>query len=218
MKNVKLFGKQMQREAKRRKFFESSRRAYVSDGLACNWKLQETHFPTFTPILDFTHAVSYLFEASLICDHDRDVAWTNYARWMTAVWQGRVGEVITELQGHVEQLGPPPEDGPPKKTNDPREKLCGIVGYLENNRQRMKYDEYRQQGLPTTSAWMESTVKEMNYRVKGTEMFWNAMDGAEAILQIRAARLCDDDRLARFLTLRPGCAYVRRPSPETQAI
>ena len=74
----------------------------------------------------------------------------------------------------------------------------------------LRYDEYRRQGLPTTSAWMESAVKEMNFRIKGTEMFWNNPAGAEAILQIRAASLSDDDRLARFLTNRPGVATVRR--------
>ena len=49
----------------------------------------------------------------------------------------------------------------------------------------MKYPEYRQAGLPVTTAWMESLVKEMNYRVKGTEMFWNDPHGAEAILQVQ---------------------------------
>ena len=77
----------------------------------------------------------------------------------------------------------------------------------------MRYDEYRRQGLPTSSAWMESTVKEMNYRVKGTEMFWNNPSGAEAILQIRAAALSDDDRLVRFLARRPGSPTLRRPNP-----
>jgi hypothetical protein len=66
---------------------------------------------------------------------------------------------------------------------------------LENNRDRMNYPAYRRAGLPVTTAWMESLVKEMNYRVKGTEMFWNDPEGAEAILQVRAAALCDDERL-----------------------
>ena len=30
---------------------------------------------------------------------------------------------------------------------------------------------------------MGSLVKEMNYRVKGTEMFWNDPEGAEAIIK-----------------------------------
>lgn len=49
------------------------------------------------------------------------------------------------------------------------------------------------------------------YRVKGTEMFWNDPDGAEAILQVRAAALCDHDRPVRHLRTRPGCPFTRRP-------
>ena len=81
----------------------------------------------------------------------------------------------------------------------------------------MRYEEYRKAGLPTTSAWMESAVKEMNYRIKGTEMFWNNPAGAEAILQIRSASLSDDDRLVRLLTHRPGQTYLRRTAPKRQA-
>ena len=68
----------------------------------------------------------------------------------------------------------------------------------------MNYPEYRRGGLPTTSALMESLVKEINIRVKGTEKFWNDGPSGEAILQIRAAALCDDDRLSEFLNNRPG--------------
>ena len=77
----------------------------------------------------------------------------------------------------------------------------------------MKYPEYRQQGVTVTTAWMESLVREMNYRVKGTEMYQNDPDGAEAILQVRAAALCEDERLEKHLTQRPGCAFTRRPQP-----
>jgi hypothetical protein len=79
----------------------------------------------------------------------------------------------------------------------------------------MDYPGYRRQGLPVTTAWMESLVKELNYRVKGTEMFWNDPQGAEAILQVRAAALCDDDRLVSHLQTRPGCPFTRRPKTRT---
>ncbi len=36
----------------------------------------------------------------------------------------------------------------------------------------MNYPQYRQAGLPTTSALMESLVKEISARVNGTEKFW----------------------------------------------
>ena len=67
---------------------------------------------------------------------------------------------------------------------------------MRNNAERMKYPEYRKAGLLVTSSWVESLIKEINYRVKGTEKFWNE-HGAESILAVRAAALCDDERLAK---------------------
>jgi hypothetical protein len=96
---------------------------------------------------------------------------------------------------------------------DPRAIVAKTITYLEHNRTRMKYPEYRQQGMPITTAWMESLVKEVNYRAKGTEMFWNDPEGAEAILQVRAAALCDDERLVKHLGTRRGCPLTRRPKP-----
>jgi hypothetical protein len=72
------------------------------------------------------------------------------------------------------------------------------------------------QGLSTTSAWMELTVKEVNDRIKGTEKFWNNPEGAEAILHLRTARLSDDGRLARFLERRSGSPTVRRATENPQ--
>lgn len=208
MKNSREFGGQMSCEAKRRRFDEAPRRAYLGDGLACNWTVHAEHFASHTPILDFTHAVTYLFTASVICFGKTPSAWKTYCGWMTLCWQGEIGAAIEDLKLHQTRIGLPP-DGVAK--DDPRERLRVVIGYLQNNRERMQYNHYRCQGLPVTTAWMESLVKEINYRVKGTEMFWNNPSGAEAILQIRAAALSDDGRLARFLSRRPGRATVRRP-------
>ena len=214
MKNSSDFGKQMDREAKRRKFDQAIRKAFVADGLTCNWTIHAEHFADYVPILDFTHAVSYLFTASIACFGKTPEAWTAYCNWMTTAWQGNIAAVIEELKMHQERIGLPAEDA---CEDDAAEQLRRVLGYLRNNRERMKYDEYRREGLPTTSAWMESAVKEMNYRIKGTEMFWNNPTGAEAILQIRSASLSDDDRLVRLLTNRPGQATLRRTFPAQQA-
>lgn len=207
MKNSQAFGEQMKREAKRRCFDQALRRAFVGDGLACNWTIHGEHFSDYVAILDFVHAVSYLFSASLVCFGRNEEAWQQYCRWMTLAWQGKVGTVIDELLEHQCRLGESPADC---DEDDPREQLRKIIGYLKNNQPRMKYDQYRREGLPTTSAWMESAVKEINYRTKGTEMFWNNPAGAEAILQIRSASLSDDDRLVRFLSNREGSLRLRR--------
>jgi len=75
----------------------------------------------------------------------------------------------------------------------------------------MDYPRYRCQGLPITSSPMESLIKQINQRVKGTEMFWLQPVGAEAILQIRAASLSKDGRLQDYLSQRPGYPFTRRP-------
>ncbi len=61
----------------------------------------------------------------------------------------------------------------------------------------MKYPEFRQAGLPLTSSLMESTIKQMNARVKGTEKFWKKTSG-EAVLHLRADSLSDSQPLQEF--------------------
>jgi hypothetical protein len=208
MAESKDFGKQMAREAKRRRFGEASARAFLGDGLPWNWSIWKRHFSDFTPILDFIHVLSYLFAAARALHEVPEDAWSQYLAWMRGAWQGEIGQVLAELRVWQTKRGEPPQDAP---DHDPRKILAKTIHYLDNNQSRMKYPEYRQRGLPVTTAWMESLVKEVNYRVKGTEMFWNDPEGAEAILQVRAAALSDDERLAKHLAERPGCPFVRRP-------
>lgn len=212
------FGEQMQREARRRRFFDAPAKAFLGDGLPWNWSIWKRCFRKFTPILDFIHVLSYLFLAAKNVHANAEDAWDQYLTWMRGCWQGEVGQVLSELAVWQAKLGKPPKDAP---ENDPRRILKKTITYLTNNQSRMKYPEYRQQGMPITTAWMESLVKEINYRVKGTEMFWNDPQGAEAILQVRAAALSDDDRLVRHLAKRPGFPFTRRaksPKPTAATI
>jgi hypothetical protein len=205
---AKVFGGQMAREAKRRRFFDAEVKAFLGDGLGWNWSIWKKHFPDFTPILDFIHVLSYLFMAAKAVHPPAQDAWDQYLAWMRGCWRGEVAQVLDELRHHQEALGPPPDDAP---DTDPRKVVAKTITYLEKNQARMDYPQYRRHGLPVTTAWMESLVKEINYRTKGTEMFWNNPEGAEAILQVRAAALSDDDRLTRHLRTRLGCPFTRRP-------
>jgi hypothetical protein len=212
------FGGQMAREAKRRRFFEAPAKAFLGDGLPWNWSIWKKHFAAFTPVLDFIHVLSYLFVAAKTVHAAAPDAWDQDLVWMRGCWQGEVGQVLEELRHWQAKLGSPPEGA---AETDPRTILAKTITYLENNESRMNYPEYRREGLPMTTAWMESLVKEINYRVKGTEMFWNDPAGAEAILQVRAAALSDDERLARHLRSRLGCPFTRRPKtrkPSNQKI
>ena len=112
--------------------------------------------------------------------------------------------MIEELEARLERLEPFDGKLPP---TDPREAVRRALGYLKSNESRMNNAAYRKQGLPVSSSPVESLIKEINYRVKGTEKFWDHPEGAEAILRVRAAQLSDDDRLSDDIASRPGCAF-----------
>ena len=44
---------------------------------------------------------------------------------------------------------------------------------------------------------MESAIKELNFRMKGTEKFWSKQDG-QSVIQLRADNLSDTDPLSIF--------------------
>ncbi len=208
MAEAHTFGEQMEQEARQRRFFEALHRAFLGDGLSWNWSIWKKQFRDFIPILDFIHVLAYLYAAAMAMQADFARAWAEYLEMARACWQGRLEEARQRLQSWLVQEGV--EEGTELEEKDPRSPVADALRYLTNNRERMDYPRYRRLGLPVTTALMESLVKQINYRVKGTEMFWNDPTGAEAILQLRAAALCDDGRLETYLTTRPGCPYVRR--------
>jgi hypothetical protein len=195
------FGRMMEAEADVRGFFHAAKAAFVGDGLPYNWTLQKRHFPHFTPILDFPHAIERIHHAAQAAGEKPDDAWRLYGRWANACWRGRVKEMLEEMRVEQQRLGEAPEDC---AEDDPRRGLAEALTYFQNNASRMDYPTYRREGLPITSAHRESLVKEINYRVKGTEKFWNDGPSGEAILQVRAAALCEDDRLRTHIRARPG--------------
>ena len=87
--------------------------------------------------------------------------------------------------------------------------VARALTYLGNQQGKMQYADYRRQGLPITSSLMESVVKQVNLRVKGTEKFWSE-EGAEALLQLRADQLSDDQPLEAFWQRRQETATGQR--------
>jgi hypothetical protein len=194
-------------EAQRRNFFAAQARAFLGDGGAWIWTLHKTYFPTFEPIVDFVHVLTYVYLAAKAVGGPPATVWERYLGWATACWQGRVATVLEQLRAVLEEMPPPPE-GQEAKPTDPCEAIRLAIGYLVNNQPRMDYPRYRRAGLPTCSGLVESLVKQFNRRVKGTEKFWNPTQ-AETILQLRAAYLCEDDRLAKHLKDRPVSPFRR---------
>jgi hypothetical protein len=209
MATSRRFGPMVAAEAQGRDFYQAQRRAFVADGLAYNWKIWRGYFRDFEPIVDFLHVLCYVYLAAYAAGGAEADRWSRYVRWLRACWQGRPQDVLDELAAAGECLGPIAE-GAPIQDDDPREVVREALVYLRNNQSRMDYGRYRRAGLPVTSSLVESLVGEFNERVKGPQKHWNRPEGAELILQVRAAVLSEDDRLARHFAQRAGNPYRRK--------
>jgi len=200
------FGPMMAAEAQERHFHAAPRRAFVADGCAYNWTIPRGYFGTFEPIVDFLHAVCYVFSSAAAVSPDEASGWSQYLAWMRACWHGRVADALTERDQWQARLGDPPPGEPAtaEERRDPRRVVAQARSYLGNNRDRMDYPRYRRDGLPTTRSLVESLVGEVNARVKSKQKHWNRPAGAESILQLRAAVLSQDDRLPDSSPNGPG--------------
>lgn len=197
--NWESFGPLLVSQAWHHGFAAATRKVFVSDGSSTIEKLQRTHFSRYTSVLDILHALSYGLAAARAISGDESAAEKQYDVWAEKIWQGRVEDVINELIAYDAKFGEPSPDA---RSDDPREVLRVSRVFYENHAERMNYPEYRRQGFPLTSSLMESTVKQVSRRVKGTEKYWSST-GGEAILRLRGEYLSDDKPMASYWAHRP---------------
>lgn len=184
----KELGRLAKVEAYRRGFMQADRKAFLGDGQRANWSIQQTHFSDYTAITDLMHALAYVYDAARDSASDMEEGWDRYKRWVQWVWQGQVEKVIEELR---------PLTAAAQQAEDSQaESLQSSLTYLSNNQDRMRYDQYRKSGLPITTAHVESCIKRLHRRMKGTEKFWKP--GAEPQLQLVTDRISETQPLKQF--------------------
>jgi hypothetical protein len=193
--DVETFGPLLAAAAYERGFNAAERKAFVADGSATNWGVWRRYFSHYTPILDFVHALMYVYAAAMAGAPAQE-GWLRYRDWAMWLWKGQIDRLLGAIQERQQELGLPE----PKETGTPRAEVDRSLGYLSNARERMKYDQYRMQGLPLTSSTIESTIKQINRRIKGTEKFW--ADGADPMLHLVADRLSQTNATADFWSRR----------------
>ena len=207
MEKCEPFGRMARVEAERRGVNQA--RQVLAIGDCGNWidPLIEREFPGIPRIADWAHAEEHLHDCGRALSGGNEVAGAALSEtWVDLLWDGNVEAVIVELRAQSEKLGRPRKnDG----EQHPRKVLHRNVGYFENNKAHMNYPEYRRKGWPIGSGNTEAAAKQFNKRVKGTEQFWQPA-GAEAILNLRALWLSQDERWERYWSARP--AYLKRPA------
>ena len=158
----------------------AKQRAFIADGAAWLWKLQETFFGTATAILDWFHLAENVHKAAnavfgLGSAEARE--WSK--RIKDELWEGRVEAALNLVQPCLARARSPTK----------RKSLQELVTYLQNNRQHMDYPRYRDLGLPIGSGQVEAQCKTLvGARCKQAGMRNWTYAGAEAILRLRAAR------------------------------
>jgi hypothetical protein len=199
-------------EAYHRGFNKAKSKAFMGDGLKVNWSLWSTHFSHYTPITDIMHALSYVYCAAIASRGQIEEGWALYLQWLNWVWSGRVLHVIAAMKTlAAEQTA---------EQDEVCEPLRRAITYLSNNAERMKYDQYRREGLPITTSPVESAQKQINERVKGTEKFWRD-DSLEPLLQLKADDLSETHDRDAFWSRRgdrhDGFRHRRRKAKLTES-
>jgi hypothetical protein len=207
------FGALLASQAWYQGFAASVRKVFVSDGSAAIEKLHRTHFSEHTSVLDILHALSYSLAAARAVSSDETAAQQQYDTWAERIWKGKVHDVIEELKAHGERLGKPPSNA---STDDPRQIVRASCTYYKNHAKRMNYPHYRREGFPLTSSLMESTVKQVSRRVKGSEKYWS-QGGGELMLRLRGEYLSEGNPMGAYWTRRSsqatGMRTYRRATP-----
>lgn len=151
---------------------------FIGDGAAWIWRLVERYFPDAIQIVDWFHACEYLVDVARIAfpEAKKRQDWLTTQR--TALWNGELDTVIDACQAQVR-----PERDP---NDDPAQKA---VTYFTNNRSRMDYPTYRNNGYQIGSGTIESAAKQIvSQRMKVTGAIWN-LDSARLVAKARAAFL-----------------------------
>jgi hypothetical protein len=162
------------REAARRGFDQAQRRVVLGDGAPWIWNLADQYFPGAIQIVDRFHVKEHLsIVAKAIWGSEGGFA----AKWAEARHQeldeGQLDILLKALEIHAEAVSEA------RKCKD----------YIQRNRARMRYREFRAQGLCTSTGVVEAGCKNaIGTRLKRPGMHWTE-PGANAIIALRCAKL-----------------------------
>ena len=188
---IEDFREMVSLEAQKRGAQLASVLVFVGDGAPWIWKTAETLFPAAVQILDWYHAMEHVWAVgrAKFGSKEKELwAWTT--RLETALWKGKVQTVIDAIRAVSAELGTPDEKlSEQARALDSRWIAYRNIGYFEENRERMNYPTYREQGLPIGSGVVESACKHgVASRCKQAGMRWDE-SGAENILALRCLAL-----------------------------
>ena len=168
------FAARVEREATRRGFDRAARRAVLGDGAPWIWNLATEYFHGAIQIVDRFHAKQHLSEVAKSIDgagSDLGDQWAHQRH--DELDAGDIEAILCALRVHS------PKDDEARK----------CVDYIDDNRMRMRYAEFRGAGLCTSTGVVEAGCKTaIGTRCKRAGMHWTVA-GADAIIALRCCKL-----------------------------
>jgi hypothetical protein len=168
------FAARIEREARRRGFDRAERQVFLGDAALWIWNTASAQFPAAIQIVDLFHAKGHLCDvAKSVYGPDSDLGehWGKQQR--DNLEAGKIDAVIAALAVH--------------SSSDEEARKC--ADYIQRNRDRMRYPEFRAHGLCVTTGVVEAGCKTaIGTRLKRAGMHWTVA-GADAIIALRCCRL-----------------------------
>lgn len=178
IESAEEFGPRIYSEAWRRGWSRAKKKVVLGDGALWIWNLAHQYFPGAVEIVDLYHARQHLWElAAQLYASDPEAKKRWAGKLQRQLDQGKVKELVKGL----------------RESRPANEELARLVDnairYFEDNAERMRYPEFRAQGLFVGSGVIEAGCKTVvGARLKRSGMFWTVA-GANAILALRCHRL-----------------------------
>ncbi len=160
-------------EAVRRGLDRAEKVCVIGDGAPWIWNIADEQFYGATQIIDLYHAREHYWKVGKMFFHDKDKLkqWAEKRR--KELNKGNVEQVIEAIK----KLSP--------STEEEKDTIEREVGYFKKNKERMRYNQYRKQGLFVGSGVMEAGCKTViGQRLKQSGMHWT-VNGANNIIALR---------------------------------
>jgi hypothetical protein len=157
---------------------------FLSDGQKALWEARHDWLPErAVDVLDLLHVTPRLWQAAHVFYKEGSPEAEDFVRArLLQILQGKVVGVIRGLQKLAAWRG---VVGSKKKT------LARVCGYLNSNRERMRYDEYLREGYPIASGVVEGACRHLvKDRMERAGMHWTVV-GAQAMLDVRSIYISD---------------------------
>lgn len=173
-----VFGARIYAEAVRRGITRAEKVIVLGDGAKWIWGIADEHFHGAIRIVDLYHARQHLCNLAKIVYGSTRVKSKEWAACRREQLDaGDVEAVITSMRSLR------PRD---KKI---QEAVCTEIDYFQTNAKRMRYAEFRRQGLFVGSGVVEAGCKTIiGRRLKQSGMRWTVR-GANAIIALRCCQL-----------------------------